>query len=139
MEVNIRFVGGLLSAYAMTGLWCGSISWSYYLSTLLVVGDEGLKKKVVEIANKLLPVFNTQTGIPLASINLHSFDNFLHSFSCILQEPFSGEVKNWGWAHGSILSELGTMQLEFDYLSIVTGNSTYSEKVRRKIEHNVDK
>ncbi|OXB62210.1 hypothetical protein ASZ78_009808 [Callipepla squamata] len=50
-EVNIRFVGGLLSAY--------------YLS-----GEEIFRKKAVELGEKLLPAFNTPTGIPWALLNI---------------------------------------------------------------------
>ncbi|XP_009581648.1 PREDICTED: mannosyl-oligosaccharide 1,2-alpha-mannosidase IA-like, partial [Fulmarus glacialis] len=50
-EVNIRFVGGLLSAY--------------YLS-----GEEVFRKKAVELGEKLLPAFNTPTGIPWALLNI---------------------------------------------------------------------
>lgn len=41
--------------------------------------------------------------------------------------------KNYGWASGgsSILSEFGTLHLEFSYLSDVTGNQLY----RNKVEH----
>uniref|UniRef100_A0A3B5MW17 alpha-1,2-Mannosidase n=1 Tax=Xiphophorus couchianus TaxID=32473 RepID=A0A3B5MW17_9TELE len=46
-EVNIRFVGGLLSAY--------------YLS-----GKEVFRRKAVELGEKLLPAFKTPTGIPWA-------------------------------------------------------------------------
>ncbi|KAA0708364.1 Mannosyl-oligosaccharide 1,2-alpha-mannosidase IA [Triplophysa tibetana] len=52
-EVNIRFVGGLLSAY--------------YLS-----GKEVFRKKAVELGEKLLPAFKTPTGIPWALLNLKS-------------------------------------------------------------------
>ncbi|XP_009694203.1 PREDICTED: uncharacterized protein LOC104158295, partial [Cariama cristata] len=52
-EVNIRFVGGLLSAY--------------YLS-----GEEVFRKKAVELGEKLLPAFNTPTGIPWALLNIKS-------------------------------------------------------------------
>lgn len=40
--------------------------------------------------------------------------------------------KNYVWASGgcSILSEFGTLSLEFDYLSDLTGNQIYSQKVR---------
>ena len=43
----------------------------------------------------------------------------------------SGSSRNWGWASGgsSILSEFGSLHLEFMYLSNVTGNSVYKEKV----------
>uniref|UniRef100_A0A8C9Y7G4 alpha-1,2-Mannosidase n=1 Tax=Sander lucioperca TaxID=283035 RepID=A0A8C9Y7G4_SANLU len=52
-EVNIRFVGGLLSAY--------------YLS-----GKEVFRRKAVELGEKLLPAFKTPTGIPwpCASVSL---------------------------------------------------------------------
>ncbi|MBN3326487.1 MA1A1 mannosidase, partial [Atractosteus spatula] len=52
-EVNIRFVGGLLSAY--------------YLS-----GKEVYRKKAVELGEKLLPAFKTPTGVPWALLNLKS-------------------------------------------------------------------
>ncbi|KAM6181616.1 mannosyl-oligosaccharide 1,2-alpha-mannosidase IA [Erethizon dorsatum] len=52
-EVNIRFVGGLLSAY--------------YLS-----GEEIFRKKAVELGVKLLPAFHTPSGIPWALLNMKS-------------------------------------------------------------------
>uniref|UniRef100_A0A7N8Y504 alpha-1,2-Mannosidase n=1 Tax=Mastacembelus armatus TaxID=205130 RepID=A0A7N8Y504_9TELE len=52
-EVNIRFVGGLLSAY--------------YLS-----GKEVFRRKAVELGERLLPAFKTPTGIPWALLNLKS-------------------------------------------------------------------
>ncbi|XP_041739530.1 mannosyl-oligosaccharide 1,2-alpha-mannosidase IA isoform X2 [Coregonus clupeaformis] len=50
-EVNIRYVGGLLSAYYLTG-------------------EEVFKRKVVELGRNLLPAFNTPTGIPHGVVNL---------------------------------------------------------------------
>lgn len=49
-EFNIRFVGGLLTGYALTK-------------------DPIYLKKAEEIAEKLLPAFNTPTGIPYSIIN----------------------------------------------------------------------
>ncbi|KAH3738470.1 hypothetical protein DPMN_045104, partial [Dreissena polymorpha] len=94
-ETNIRFVGGLLAAYALSG-------------------DKMFKEKALSVADKLLPAFNTPTGIPYAMINIKT-----------------GSTRNWGWASGgsSILSELGSMHLEWDYLSNVTGNGVFAEKV----------
>jgi len=45
---------------------------------------------------------------------------------------FSGTGRNWGWASGgcSILAEFGTLHLEFAYLSHITGNPIYLEKVK---------
>jgi len=94
-EVNIRFVGGLLSCYALTG-------------------DHVFKDKAVAIAKKLLPAFNTPSGLPFAMVNLKT-----------------GNGRNWGWASAgcSILSEVGTLHLEFAYLSNITGDPIYLNKV----------
>ncbi|XP_018413536.1 PREDICTED: mannosyl-oligosaccharide 1,2-alpha-mannosidase IC [Nanorana parkeri] len=50
-EVNIRYIGGLLSAY--------------YLS-----GKEVFREKAIGLGKKLLPAFSTPTGIPRGIINL---------------------------------------------------------------------
>ncbi|EPB72860.1 glycosyl hydrolase family 47 [Ancylostoma ceylanicum] len=73
-------------------------------------------EKAESIAKLLLPAFDTPTGIPYALVN-----------------PTTGSTKNYGWASGgcSILSEFGSLQLEFDYLSHVSGNKIYSEKVQK--------
>ncbi|XP_030302987.1 mannosyl-oligosaccharide 1,2-alpha-mannosidase IA isoform X2 [Calypte anna] len=106
-EVNIRFVGGLLSAY--------------YLS-----GEEVFRKKAVELGEKLLPAFNTPTGIPWALLNIKS-----------------GIGRNWPWASGgsSILAEFGTLHLEFIHLSHLSGNPVFAEKVMniRKVLNRLDK
>lgn len=106
-EVNIRFVGGLLSAY--------------YIS-----GEEVFRRKAVELGEKLLPAFNTPTGIPWALLNIKS-----------------GIGRNWPWASGgsSILAEFGTLHLEFMHLTQVSGNPVFAEKVMniRKVLNRLDK
>ncbi|XP_053183789.1 mannosyl-oligosaccharide 1,2-alpha-mannosidase IA isoform X1 [Scomber japonicus] len=107
-EVNIRYVGGLLSAYYLTG-------------------EELFKSKVMELGEKLLPAFNTPTGIPRGVINLGS----------------SGTSWSWGWASAgsSILAEFGTLHLEFVHLSELTNNPIYTEKVMniRKLLNKIEK
>ncbi|KAL1109899.1 hypothetical protein AAG570_014133 [Ranatra chinensis] len=106
-ETNIRYVGGLLTCYALTG-------------------DVMFRDKAEYIAEKLLPAFHTQTGIPNSLVNFKT-----------------GMSKNYGWASGgsSILSEFGTLHLEFNYLSDVTGNPVFREKVEliRNVIQNMDK
>ena len=54
------------------------------------------------------------------------------SLSCLLScDGCRGNTKNWGWASGgsSILSEFGSLHLEFQYLTYLTGNPIYLEKV----------
>ncbi|XP_071782758.1 mannosyl-oligosaccharide 1,2-alpha-mannosidase IA isoform X1 [Centroberyx gerrardi] len=107
-EVNIRYVGGLLSAYYLTG-------------------EELYKRRAVELGEKLLPAFNTPTGIPRGVINLGS----------------SGTSWSWGWASAgsSILAEFGTLHLEFVHLTELSGNPIYTEKVMniRKLLNKIEK
>ena len=63
-ETNIRYLGGLLSIFSLTG-------------------EEIFKSKAVHIADKLLPAFNSPTGIPYALVNMRG-----------------GSAKNFGWASG---------------------------------------
>ncbi|BES88240.1 Glycosyl hydrolase family 47 [Nesidiocoris tenuis] len=106
-ETNIRYVGGLLTCYSLTG-------------------DVMFRDKAEYIAKKLLPAFHTPTGIPNALVNFKT-----------------GTSKNYGWASGgsSILSEFGTLHLEFSYLSDVTGNPVFREKVDtiRNVIQNLEK
>jgi len=96
-EINIRFLGGLLTMYAFTH-------------------DEVYKVKAKTLGDKLLPAFNTPSGIPWGLLNLQS-----------------GGGMNYGWASGgqSILAEFGTLHLEFTYLSRITGDPVYANKVNR--------
>lgn len=95
-ETNIRYVGGLLSIYALTK-------------------DQMFLFKAIDIADKLLPAFDTPSGIPYSNINLRT-----------------GYARNHDWAYSSaILSEFGSMHLEFIYLSHVTGDPKYKDKVMK--------
>ncbi|CAF3826807.1 unnamed protein product [Rotaria magnacalcarata] len=96
-EINIRLVGGFLSIYALTN-------------------DKLYLDKAELMANRLLPAFDTPTGIPHALITLSN-----------------GASKNWNWAAGgcSILSEFGTVHLEFQYLTQLTGKDIYLQKVEK--------
>ncbi|NWY71735.1 MA1C1 mannosidase, partial [Erithacus rubecula] len=95
-EVNIRYIGGLLAAFYLTG-------------------EEVFKNKALELGEKLLPAFNTPTGIPRGGS---------------LSSPCSGMSWSWGWASAgsSILAEFGTLHLEFLHLSELSGNPVFAEK-----------
>jgi len=55
-ETTIRYLGGLLATYELTG------------------GDKVFLDKAKEVADRLSPAFNTQTGIPYATVNLRSYE-----------------------------------------------------------------
>merc|ERR1719499_482498 len=91
-ETVIRCLGGLLSAYALSG-------------------EQVLLDKARELGEKLMPAFKTATGLPMGQINVAT-----------------GKVKNPGWAGGgSLLAEVGTIQLEFGYLSAATNDAKFRE------------
>ncbi|KAL3511529.1 hypothetical protein ACH5RR_024246 [Cinchona calisaya] len=97
-ETTIRVVGGLLSAYDLSG-------------------DKVFLEKAQDIADRLLPAWDTPTGIPYNVINLAH-----------------GNPHNPGWTGGdSILADSGTEQLEFIALSQRTGNPKYQQKVENVI------
>ncbi|KAJ8553178.1 hypothetical protein K7X08_023856 [Anisodus acutangulus] len=97
-ETTIRVVGGLLSTYDLSG-------------------DKLFLDKAQDIADRLLPAWNTESGIPYNIINLAH-----------------GNPHNPGWTGGdSILADSGTEQLEFIALSQRTGNPKYQQKVENVI------
>ena len=46
-------------------------------------------------------------------------------------------ARNWGWASGgcSILAEFGTLSMEFLYLSELTGDNIFREKIEKINSH----
>ncbi|XP_006777584.1 PREDICTED: mannosyl-oligosaccharide 1,2-alpha-mannosidase IC [Myotis davidii] len=107
-EVNIRYIGGLLSAFYLTG-------------------EDVFRMKAIKLGEKLLPAFNTPTGIPKGVVNFKS-----------------GSNRSWGWTttgSSSILAEFGSLHLEFLHLSELSGNQVFAEKVRhiRKFLRKIDK
>lgn len=102
---------GSVSVFETTIRELGGLLSAYDLSQ-----EPVLLKKAEELGNLLLPAFDTNTGIPTAMVNFQS-----HSGSN-------------GWAGGSaILSELGSVQLEFRYLSRKTNRPRIEETVMKPI------
>ncbi|KAK9097777.1 hypothetical protein Syun_024822 [Stephania yunnanensis] len=97
-ETTIRVVGGLLSAYDLAG-------------------DRVFLEKARDIADRLLPAWDTPSGIPYNMINLAA-----------------GNPHNPSWTgRESILADSGTEQLEFIALSQRTGDPKYQQKVEKVI------
>jgi hypothetical protein len=92
-ETTIRFLGGLLSSYQLDG-------------------DKRFLKLADNLGKRLLPVFNSKTGMPFEYINLKT-----------------GQVK------GDVNStaEIGTLLIEFGTLSKLTGNPVYYQKAKKAL------
>ncbi|GLB43628.1 putative glycosyl hydrolase 47 family protein [Lyophyllum shimeji] len=94
-ETTIRVLGGLLSAYHLSS------------------GDPVYLDKATELADRILPVFETPSGLPHPMINLAKGVG-------VANADFTGLVST---------AEVATLQLEFRYLSHLTGNDDYWRRV----------
>jgi mannosidase alpha-like ER degradation enhancer 2 len=92
-EITIRVLGGLLSSYQLTG-------------------DERLLDLADNLGNRLLPVFNSPTGMPYMYVNLKT-----------------GKTRG----AESNPAEIGTLLLEFGTLSKLSGKSIYYDKAKRAV------
>lgn len=92
-EITIRLLGGLLSNYQISG-------------------DSRLLALAEDLGKRLLPAFNSPTGMPYMFVNLQT-----------------GEVKG----DVSNPAEIGTLLIEFGTLSKLTGNPIYFEKAKRAL------
>jgi mannosidase alpha-like ER degradation enhancer 2 len=92
-EITIRILGGLLSAYELTG-------------------DKRLLQLADDLGKRLLPVFDSPTGMPYMFVNLHTGKT-------------SGAKSN--------PAEIGTLILEFGTLSKHTGKRVYFDRAKRAL------
>lgn len=92
-EITIRELGGLLSAYQMTG-------------------DERLLRLADDLGTRLLPAFDSPTGMPYMYVNLRT-----------------GKTSN----ARSNPAEIGTLIVEFGTLSRLTKKPVYFEKAKRAL------
>jgi mannosidase alpha-like ER degradation enhancer 2 len=92
-EITIRLLGGLLSSYESTG-------------------DKRLLKLAEDLGNRLLPVFDSPTGIPYRYVNLKT-------------GKVRGEVTN--------PAEAGTLLIEFGTLSKYTHKQIFYDKAKRAL------
>lgn len=97
-ETTIRELGGLLSAYDLSG-------------------DKVFLDRAKQLADKLTPAFQTESGIPMGMVNFRS-----------------GQASG-GWSgSNAILSELGSLQLEFRYLAEKAREPSYEQKSMRAFQ-----
>ncbi len=89
-EITIRMIGGLLSSYQLTG-------------------DKRLLELADDLGHRMLPMFNSPTGMPREFINLRS-----------------GAVRGTE----SNPAEIGTLLIEFGMLSRLTGKPEYYDKAK---------
>uniref|UniRef100_A0A3P9IEQ8 alpha-1,2-Mannosidase n=1 Tax=Oryzias latipes TaxID=8090 RepID=A0A3P9IEQ8_ORYLA len=106
-ETNIRVVGGLLSAHLLAGRAGMELEPGWPCSGPLL-------RMAAEAARRLIPAFQTPTGMPYGTVNL------LHGVS-----PTETPV--------TCTAGVGTFILEFATLSRLTGDPTFEDVARRAL------
>jgi len=92
----------------------GSLISAYDLS-----GDAVFLAKADDLGGRLMRAFESRTGVPYGEVEL--FDG--------------GQAYNARWhANSAILSEIGTLQVEFRYLATVTGKGEYATNAMRALD-----
>lgn len=110
-ETNIRMVGGLLSGHIMAehlNQLYGALGW--YRGELLTLAKD--------LATRLLPAFNTTTGIPHAKVNL----------------KYGMKSPKLQGSRETCTACAGTIILEFAALSRLTGDPIFEEKARQAMD-----
>jgi endoplasmic reticulum Man9GlcNAc2 1,2-alpha-mannosidase len=103
-ETTIRVLGGLLAAHHLV-----SREGHHADAAALYLA------KAVDLADRMLPAFDTPHGLPLSMVNLG-------------RRVGVPDTDNYGLVS---TAEAATLQLEFRYLSVLTGNEVYWEKAER--------
>eukprot|EP00501_MAST-03F_sp_TOSAG23-6_P000138 GSMAST32.ASY1.ANO1.141.1 assembled CDS len=100
-ETTIRILGGLLSAHMYDCPEC--------------IYNDGLLLLAIDLADRLLPAFETSTGIPYGTVNLrHGIPKAETKIACT--------------------AGAGSLLLEFAALTKLTGNSAYYNRAREAVK-----
>ncbi|KAL4219236.1 ER degradation-enhancing alpha-mannosidase-like protein 3 [Mactra antiquata] len=111
-ETNIRVLGGLLGGHVLASYFKRKkISMDWYKDELLTMAKD--------IGTRLLPAFNTTTGIPYPRINLK------HGISPDISKQYSD----------TCTACAGTMILEFAALSRLTGDTVFEDKAHKAMDY----
>ncbi|KAK0922427.1 mannosyl-oligosaccharide alpha-1,2-mannosidase [Friedmanniomyces endolithicus] len=117
-ETTIRMLGGLLSAHYLSSSFPG-----VYAPVNDGLSDDMYVEKATDLADRLLGAFDTQSGVPLASVNLHTMKG----------------IPSHADAGASSTAEATSVQLEMKYLAKLTGETQYwdrAEHVMKVVDDN---
>jgi hypothetical protein len=115
-ETTIRMLGGLLSAQYLSTTFPNMAPLSD--DDKGAPGEDLYLEKATDLADRILGAFESESGIPYASFNLNT----------------SKGIPSHADSGASSTSEAATLQLEFKYLSKLTGETHYWEKAEKVIQ-----
>eukprot|EP01126_Amoeba_proteus_P023409 TRINITY_DN2352_c0_g1_i20.p1 TRINITY_DN2352_c0_g1~~TRINITY_DN2352_c0_g1_i20.p1 ORF type:complete len:606 (+),score=123.99 TRINITY_DN2352_c0_g1_i20:1182-2999(+) len=133
-SIDTMMIMGLTEEVKRARAWVEGLNFniaygaSTFESTIRLVGgllaaydlssDDLYLNKARELADRLMPAFKSPSGIPYSTVELNS-----------------GRAWSPTWTSGnSFLSEVGSIQLEFRYLSAKTKDSKYADVVNKVMD-----
>jgi endoplasmic reticulum Man9GlcNAc2 1,2-alpha-mannosidase len=106
-ETTIRMLGGLLSAHYLSAMENGP-----YTAVHDDLSDDMYIEKAADLADRLLGAYETRSGVPFASVNLHKREG----------------IPSHADGGASSTAEATSLQLEMKYLAKLTGEDHYWDK-----------
>ena len=117
-ETTIRMLGGLLSAHYLSTQFNGQ-----YAPVSDSLSDDLYVEKATDLADRLLGAYESKSGVPFASVNLHK----------------SSGIPSHDDGGASSTAEATSLQLEMKYLSKLTGETHYwtkAEHIMQVVDNN---
>ena len=116
-ETTIRMLGGLLAAHYL------SMEYPRFAPVTDKLGDDLYLEKATDLADRLLGAYDSPSGVPYASVNLHTLAG----------------IPSHDDGGASSTAEATSVQLEMKYLAKLTGETHYwdkAEKVMQVVDDN---
>lgn len=111
-ETTIRMLGGLLTAHYL------SSTFPEMAPVADTLGDDLYLEKASDLADRLLGAYDSKSGVPFASVNLHTMAG----------------IPSHDDGGASSTAEATSLQLEMKYLAKLTGETHYWEKAEKVME-----
>ncbi|CAD0106023.1 unnamed protein product [Aureobasidium uvarum] len=117
-ETTIRMLGGLLSAHYISTTFPDYAPLTSHSATGASISEDLYLEKAADLADRLLGAYDSDSGVPYASVNLHTGKG----------------IPSHDDGGASSTAEATSLQLEMKYLAKLTGEVHYWEKAEKVMQ-----
>ncbi|KAG9954934.1 endoplasmic reticulum mannosyl-oligosaccharide 1,2-alpha-mannosidase, partial [Aureobasidium melanogenum] len=117
-ETTIRMLGGLLSAHYLSTTFPDYAPLTSHSATGASISEDLYLEKAADLADRLLGAYDSNSGVPYASVNLHTAKG----------------IPSHDDGGASSTAEATSLQLEMKYLAKLTGEVHYWEKAEKVMQ-----
>ena len=114
-ETTIRMLGGLLSAHYLSTTFP---DMAPVIKGVNAISEDLYLEKATDLADRLLGAYDSNSGVPYASVNLHTMQG----------------IPSHDDGGASSTAEATSLQLEMKYLAKLTGEVNYWEKAEKVMQ-----